>query len=92
VESVSKAALVGTPATLTCKVTGLSSNVEIAWLPSSSGIYTSEPLDANSGTQTSKLLIKNPESDKTYTCEVKSKLYPDSPLSRTDQHLDTFSK
>ena len=83
----------GTPATLSCKVTGLTAGeVDISWLPSNSGTVTIGSLDTSSGTQTSTLLIENPQSDQTYTCKVTSTVYSESPDSETEIALDTFSK
>ena len=93
VEGTKKAVLVGTPATLSCKVTGLTAGeVNISWLPSNSGTVTTGSLDTSSGTQTSTLLIENPQSDQTYTCKVTSTTYTESPYSETEIALDTFSK
>ncbi|XP_063691212.1 titin-like [Bolinopsis microptera] len=91
VENLQKAVLVGDPAYLTCKLVGLSSNdVEISWLPSNSGTSTPGNLDTTTGVKISTLTISNPQTDNTYTCLVKSELYPDSPPSETEQRLDTF--
>ena len=91
VESTSKAALEGAPATLTCKVTGLSDAVEISWLPSNSGASVSGNLDTQTGTQISYLTIPSPQTDRTYTCVAKSVVHAHSPSSQTEQQLDTFS-
>ena len=92
VEASSKVALAGAPATLTCQVTGLAEDnaVEISWLPSNSGVSAGGNLD--SGTQTSTLIIDDPQTDKSYSCVVSSTLYQDSPESTTEQFLDIFSK
>ena len=92
VEASSKVARAGAPATLTCRVTGLAEDnaVEISWLPSNSGVSAGGNLD--SGTQTSTLIIDDPQTDKSYSCVVSSTLYQDSPESTTEQFLDIFSK
>ena len=92
VEGTKKVVLVGTPATLSCKVTGLTAGVDISWLPSNSGSVTTGSLDTSSGTQTSTLIIENPQTDQTYTCKVTSTVYTESPYSETEIALDTFSK
>ena len=92
VEASSKVALAGAPATLTCRVTGLAedNDVEISWLPNDSGSPSDE--NPNTDTQTSTLIIDDPQTDKSYTCVVSSTLYQDSPESKTEQFLDIFSK
>ena len=82
----------GTPATLSCKVTGLTAGVDITWLPSNSGTVTTGSLDTSSGTQTSTLLIENPQTDQTYTCKVTSTVSAGSAESETTTDLDCFSK
>ena len=93
VEGTKKAVIVGTPATLPCKVTGLTAGeVDISWLPSNSGTVNTRSLDTSSGSQTSTILIENPQTDQTYTCKVTSTVYTESPDSETEIALDTFGK
>ena len=82
----------GAPATLICKVVGLSgiNTVQFSWIPGNGGTSIDEIL--NSDTQTSTLTIANPVVDKSYTCLVQSRDFPDSPVSETEHQLDVFSK
>ena len=64
--------------------------MQFSWLPSNGGTSTDEIL--NSDTQTSTLTIVNPVADKSYTCLVQSRDFPDSPVSETEHQLDVFSK
>ena len=91
-EGTKKAVLVGTPATLSCEVTGLTAGVDISWLPSNSGTVNTGSLDTSSGTQTSTLRIENPQTDQTYTCKSTSTVSTGSAESETTTVLDTFSK
>ena len=94
----SQAALVGDVATITCTVTGLGSNTaDISWRPEDGGSVTTEDLDTVTGSRTSTLTtaaVTQETYNINFICEVisDSGKYPNSPASRTEKHVNYFSK
>ena len=91
----------GTAATISCVISGLTNQIDVDWLHPTSGTslknvggYVIEQGTLETTTQTSTLEIHGNmvTEDKTFTCKVSSSAYPNSPSSEIGVSLSVYGE
>lgn len=90
----------GDNATISCVVTGISSDVTITFnngsadLSSEAGVYTVDSGSYTSGdsNKTATLTVLNIQDDATFTCQVSSPSHSSSPTGTETQSITVFGK
>ena len=91
----------GTDATISCVITGITSQVTVEWLGPSGIIrsdanYTPHPgtYETTDNTQTATLEVKGDAvtDDRIFTCRVKSGTFSESPSANTEVQLNVYGR
>ena len=80
----------GSPASLSCLITGLSAPALVVWKTGSVELQEEVGVLSEDGQQVSTLVVPDPRLDSVYSCVVTSGLYPASQSSTTNATLAVY--